>query len=364
MGNKFSHNIHESFMEIAIGLAQKGIGKVSPNPLVGCIIVKDGEIIGEGYHKEFGRDHAEVMAYKNATKNPDGSTLYVTLEPCSIHGKTPPCTEFLIANGIRSIYVGMIDPNPKVNGRGINILRFAGIDVQVGVLQKECTELNKGYNKWINLGIPWVIVKAAESSDGFMGIDSRTKTKITDEEALSHSHSLRSKVDAILIGRQTALVDNPKLTVRRVIGPNPIRVILDTNRTLPLNLNIFKDKKAETLIVCSDKKFKNNRTAICEYLACKENSDGLLDVQDILKNLGDIGITTLLIEGGAKTIESFISNKLVDEIYLYTSTEKIINGRLKTPINFNDEWDILDVLHLGHDNLQIARKKNLCLQES
>ena len=363
MDRIFSNNVHEDFMTRAIELAYNGLGSVSPNPLVGCIIVKDGEIIGEGYHKEFGCNHAEVEACINSTKSPEGSTLYVTLEPCCIEGKTPPCTDYLIQNGIRTVYVGSLDPNPKVNGNGVDILKSAGIEVVIGILKQECEELNKGYIKWQRSKKPWVIVKIAESMDGFISKDSNSQTFITEEEALSHSHKLRSSVDAILVGRQTAMVDNPRLTVRKVRGPNPTRVILDTNRVLPLDLNIFTDKDAKTIVICSNERFTNTRVSHREYLVCNEDTNGLLDTSMILEILGSIGITTLLIEGGAKTISSFIKNDLVDEVYLYTSQIKEINGILKTPIDLDDGWDIFDRLILGNDNLAIARKKDLCLQE-
>ena len=222
MSNLFSLNIHHAFMERAIELAKKGLGKVSPNPLVGCIIVKNGEIIGEGYHDEFGGDHAEISAYKNSIKDPVESTIYVTLEPCSIKGKTPPCTDFLISNGIREVYIGMLDPNPLVNGNGIKELESAGIKVHLNILKDECKNLNKGYIKWQSTKRPWIIVKAAESSNGYLGIDSNSQTQITQPESILHVHKLRTTVDAILIGRQTAVIDNPQLTVRKIVGKNPV----------------------------------------------------------------------------------------------------------------------------------------------
>ena len=355
------HTIHEDFMDRAIELALNGLGKVSPNPLVGCLVVKDGEVIGEGFHREFGSDHAEVDACKNSSKSPSGATIYVTLEPCSIIGKTPPCTDYLISNGIRSVYIGMLDPNPSINGKGVEQLKAAGIDVHINILEDECRELNKGYINWQKYKRPWVIVKVAESYDGYISKDSDTQTNITEDEALAHSHKLRSQVDAILIGRQTALTDNPRLTVRRINGPNPIRIILDTNRTLPLELNIF-DNESDTILICSNKKFNNNRMQHCQYLVCDEDDNGKLDVSKILDLLGDIGITSLLIEGGAKVITSFVEQNLVNEVYLYKSQSKIIEGSLKSPIII-DDWDVLDTLNLGVDSLKIARKKELCLQE-
>ena len=355
-----NHTIHEDFMERAIELAFNGLGNVSPNPLVGCLVVKDGEVIGEGFHKEFGSDHAEIDACKNSTNSPNGSTVYVTLEPCSITGKTPPCTDYLISNGIRTVYIGMLDPNPNINGKGVEQLKAAGIDVHINILEDQCRELNKGYINWQNYKRPWVVVKVAESYDGYISKDPYTQTNITKHEALTHSHKLRSQVDAILIGRQTAITDNPRLTVRRVKGPNPIRVILDTNRVLALDLNIFNDE-SETIVVCSNKKFNKSRMQHCQYIVCDEDGEGKLDPSMILDLLGEMGVTSLLIEGGAKVVRSFVKQNLVDEVYLYTSRNKIIDGSLKTPIII-DDWDILDTLNLGDDSLKIARKKELCLQ--
>ena len=259
MDNNFSYNIHESYMERALELAKEGIGSVSPNPLVGCVLVKDGEIIGEGFHEKYGDSHAEIMAYKNSIKDPTDSTIYVTLEPCCFEGKTPACTKFIIENSIREVYISMEDPNPKVSGMGIKELEQRGIRVNVGLLKKKCEWLNRGYIKLITTNRPWVIAKVAQTSDGYMGVNSETSTWITGDISKNHTHTLRSQVDAVLIGRQTAMIDNPSLTVREVQGENPKRVILDTNRKLPLNLEIFNDKKAETLVLCSEERFNKSR---------------------------------------------------------------------------------------------------------
>ena len=249
MNDKFSYNIHESFMARALELAREGMGSVSPNPLVGCVLVKDGEIIGEGFHEKYGNPHAEIMAYKNSIKDPTDSTMYVTLEPCCFEGKTPACTKFIIENSINEVYISMEDPHPEVSGRGIKELKQRSIKVNVGLLKKECEWLNRGYIKLITTNRPWVIAKVAESENNFLGLDSKSKTNITGDEAKIHSHELRKNVDAVMVGRQTALIDNPQLTVRHVKGKNPIRVILDTHRKLPLKLNVFNDNNANTIVL-------------------------------------------------------------------------------------------------------------------
>ena len=355
------NDVHESFMSYAIELAKKGRGGVSPNPLVGCVIVKNGEIIGEGFHKEFGKEHAEVDAFNNCSQTPEGADLYVNLEPCSIFSKTSPCVDRIIENGIKNVYVGTKDFNPSINGSGIDKLEKARINVFQNILEKECYELNKGFFKWIDNGKPWVIVKIAQSNNGYMGIDSKTSTWITGEDVKVNSHKLRSKVDGILIGRTTAEVDNPQLTVRKVNGNNPIRVIVDTYRQLPLNLNLFTDNLSENIILCSKDKFKQSKTVNSTYLPIKEE-DGLLSPCDILNQLGEYGMNTLLIEGGQKIISSFLNENLVDEVYLYTSKNNLENAYLETPFELNQDWEVIKEENFEKDALLIARKKELCLQ--
>ena len=207
MDNILTTNIHDLFMSRAIELAKQGRGHVSPNPMVGCVLVRDGDIIGEGYHEKFGGPHAEIMALRNARKDPLDSTAYINLEPCCITGKTPPCTTALIENGISEVYLGMLDPNPDVNGKGGEALEKVGIMVHVGILAEEAKRLNQSFNKWITQGMPWVIAKVAQSADGYMGINSETSIWLTGEVSRAHAHTLRSEVDAVLIGRQTALID-------------------------------------------------------------------------------------------------------------------------------------------------------------
>jgi len=362
MSNNFSYNIHESFMARALELSKRGRGYVSPNPLVGCVLVKNGEIIGEGYHEKYGQPHAEVMAYKNSIKDPTDSTMYVTLEPCCFKGKTPACTQFIKENGIREVYIGIEDPNPKVCGEGARELEDYGIKVHVGLLSEECRELNKGYIKLISTKKPWVIAKAAQSENKFLGLDSKSRTKISGQEANAHCHDLRSKVDAIMVGSQTALIDNPMLTVREVDGRNPARVIVDTNRKLPLTLNVFTDYKAPSIVLCSDAKFENNETSFAKYLSVKENNDGNLCPENMLNILAKEGLCTILIEGGAKLLNSFKDMDLIDEMYIYTSNKKLANAALENPLQIDDKWDIKEQKSLGEDNLLIAKRKIECLQ--
>jgi len=363
MGNlKYLEN-HNKYMSFALELAEKGRGMVAPNPLVGCVIVKDGRIIGEGYHSEFGGDHAEVMALKNCSESPVGASLYINLEPCSIYGKTPPCTKTIIENSITEVFIGVKDPNPEINGLGIEELQKAGIHVTSEVLHDKCLEINKSFFKWINTKMPYVIAKVAQTKDGYMGQDEDSSIWITGVKSKEHTHNLRSMVDAILVGRNTAQVDNPQLTVRKVLGHNPTRIILDTNRQLPLTLNIFNDKNAKTYIMCSENRFEDNKTSFCKFISTKEKGS-MLDPFDILKKLGEKGITSVLIEGGRKVHESFFNEDLIDEIYLYTSNKTIKGANLKNPLILDDNWVLNEEIFLEDDILSISKKKELCLQES
>ena len=356
-----SYNIHEKYMFRAMHLAKKGQGKVSPNPMVGCVIVKNGEIIGEGYHKQFGGAHAEVAAFKNCIKDPTDGAIYVTLEPCSHHGKTGPCCNVIVENGIRDAYVSMLDPNKEVNGKGIEHLKNSGINVQCDILKDEAKNLNKGYLHWIKTKTPLVIGKLAQDDRGFIA-KKGSKVWITGASSKQSSHQLRSEVDAILVGKNTVLIDDPELTVREVIGYNPKRIVLDTNRTLPYNFKLLNDDEAHTIIMCSNNKFQDNETSHCQYLVVDEKNNKL-DPKSILNRLGDIGVTSLIIEGGASTIKSFLDMELIDQFYLYTSPSSKDELDIKNPFLINDNWEMQDEKFLDDDHLMIFKKREKCLQE-
>ena len=362
MDNIFTIDVHEGFMSRALELAREGRGKVSPNPLVGCVLVKDGEMIGEGYHEEFGGPHAEIMALRNSRKDPVDSIAYLNLEPCCISGKTAPCTNALIQNGIAEVFIGVLDSNPKVNGKGVDELEKAGVVVHVGIMEDESSRLNQAFHKWITMGLPWVIAKVAQSADGYMGLNAETSVWLTGDASRKHYHTLRSEVDAVLIGRQTALIDNPSLTVREVGGENPKRIVLDTNRTLPLSLNIFQDKKAETIVLCSENRFSQSKTHFCKYLPVKEENSKLSPLHS-LKTLAEQGITSVLVEGGQEVLRSYISENLIDQIYIYTSPEKLDGANLKNPFQLTEEWSIIEDKSVGEDTLITAEKRVECLQE-
>ena len=354
---------HESYMARAIELAEQGRGFVSPNPMVGCVLVKDGEIIGEGYHQKFGEAHAEVMAFRNAIKDPLDCTVYVNLEPCNIDSKTPPCTKFLKDNGASEVYIANIDPNPDISGKGIEELNRMNIKTHLGVLEKEAMDLNKGFYKWVKTGLPWVICKVAQSENRLMGIDNKSSIWITNDISKKHTHELRARVDAILIGKNTAFVDNPSLTVRLASGKNPIRVIADTNRTLPQNLKIFNDRESESIILCSAKQFSDNQTSQCKFIAVEEK-DNMLSPKDILKKLANHGVTSVLVEGGPCILQSFFNEGLIDELYEYTAPGILDGNDMKNPIILDNSWNCINQEMLGDDKLVIYQKKEIeCLVE-
>ena len=359
--NQYTLVNHEHFMLRAIELARKGMGRVSPNPMVGCVLVKDGKVIAEGYHRIFGGDHAEVDAIKNSIEDPCDSTAYITLEPCNQYGKTPPCVSALISAGVKEVFISSIDLNPKVNGSGADLLKLKGIKVHIGLLAFESKSLNRGYFRWIDKGLPYIYAKVAQSSDGFIAKNRNEQTWITGEESKIHTHSLRSSVDAILVGRGTVVADNPKLTVRKVDGVSPIRVVLDANRKLPLDINLFNDNQSKTIVFCSNKRFNDSKTSFCRYYAVDE-INGKLDILKVLKKLGELGITSLLVEGGEEVLSTFNEMNLIDMLFLYTSKNKMDGGILKNPISTNSGWSQEQAEFLGSDKLHIFAKETECLQ--
>lgn len=317
------------YMLRCIELAKKGIPDASPNPTVGAVIVYNGKIIGEGYHRKCGGPHAEVNAV-NSVKDKNllsESTIYVTLEPCSHYGKTPPCADMLIRNKLKRVVIGCIDPFSKVHGNGIKKLKDAGIDVTIGVCESECRELIKKFTTFHTNKRPYIILKWAQSSDGF--IDKlRTSGKpiiISNPFTQILVHKMRSECDAIMIGTNTALLDNPSLTTRKWAGNNPVRIVFDRSLRLPKNLKIF-DHTAKTIIF-TEKNVQNYNDNI-EYVKINPGEDILYTS---MKELYERNIQSLLVEGGAKLLQSFINNGLWDETIIEIGKITINNG-IKAPI--------------------------------
>lgn len=320
-------------MQRCLELAVKGLGNVAPNPMVGCVIVCDGEIVAEGYHEFYGGPHAEPNAIKQVGDAIlKKSTLYVTLEPCSHHGKTPPCADLIINKGVKKVVIGNLDSNPLVSGRGIQKLKEAGIELEYRVLDKECKELNKRFFTFHEKKRPYIILKWAQTQDGFISRIPLPKNKednwITGKESKDLVHQWRGEESAILIGYNTALVDNPLLTTRLVEGKNPVRLIIDKNLDLPHNLNIFNND-AKTIVFNSIKSsdYDNIRYVRIDF----QNM-----IQEILNECYVLNISSVIIEGGTKTINEFIQKNTWDEARLFVNPNKVFKQGIASPvISFN-----------------------------
>ncbi len=313
----------KQYMRLALKEARKGLGRTSPNPCVGAIIVKNGQIIGKGYHKKAGLPHAEINAIQNASESVAGATIYVTLEPCSHTGKTPPCSRAILECGISRVVVGMTDPNPLVNGGGLVSLRSHGIEVISGVLEQECEALNYPFIKHITQGLPWTIMKAGVSLDGRLNYQRGFSGWITGEQSVHEVHKLRNMVDAILVGRNTVEIDNPSLTTRlsRGVSKDPTRIILDSDLSTSLSSKVYHlDSEAPTWVVCAADTPKSRRMEFrnlgIRLIAVDRTTKGL-DLRQLLKVLGQENICSVLIEGGARLHGAFLREKLFDYAYLF-----------------------------------------------
>jgi diaminohydroxyphosphoribosylaminopyrimidine deaminase / 5-amino-6-(5-phosphoribosylamino)uracil reductase len=322
----------ESYIKLALEIAKKGVGNVSPNPLVGCIIVKEGRIIGAGFHEKYGENHAEINAIESAIEDVAGSTLYVNLEPCCHYGKTPPCVNALIEKKIKRVVIGTLDMNPKVSGKGGKILMDAGIEVKVGVLENECISLNKFFFKYISKGLPYVTIKAAQTLDGKIADIYGDSKWITSVQSRRFVHKLRAKYDAVIVGSNTVLIDKPRLTVRFTEGRNPKKVILDTNLKIPPNHKVYSLPEDEIFIVAS-KKNSVKKKLIEEFnakgikiLLVPENADGTLNLRKALRELAKHQINSALVEGGSMVFSSFIKSGLYDELNLFISPKILGDG--------------------------------------
>jgi diaminohydroxyphosphoribosylaminopyrimidine deaminase/5-amino-6-(5-phosphoribosylamino)uracil reductase len=312
------------FMKRSLKLARRGAGKTSPNPLVGAIIVKGDRIVGEGYYRYFGGKHAEVNAIENAGEDVRGATMYVTLEPCCHYGRTPPCTEAIIANKIGHVVIGMLDPDKRVSGRSVEILRGRGIDCTVGVLEEECRSLNESYIKHRSTGMPFVTVKFAQTLDGRIASSTGHSRWISSPASRKLGHKLRSRHDAILVGIGTVVKDNSQLTVRLVKGKNPLRIVLDSTLRIPLEAAVLTEQeKAKTIIATTDNAPRDTAVILnkmgIEVLTVSGDTYGDIDLRQLLKILGERSISSILVEGGAATITSFLRLGLADRLVVFTA---------------------------------------------
>ncbi len=321
----------ERFMKKAISLAKRGLGSTFPNPVVGALLVKDDIIISSGYHKKAGTEHAEIVALSKIGERAKGSTMYVNLEPCNHYGRTPPCTKTIIERGIARVVVGIRDPNKGVTGGGCEFLRSRGVDVKCGVLQEECSKLNEVYIKNVVEGKIFIIVKAALTLDGWVATKTGNSKWITNQKSRKFVHTLRKQTGAILVGVETVIADNPKLTPYMIKKTKsyPLRIIVDTKLRIPLNSYVLNSETAHLTIIATGSNIDKIKTESVKNLGAKviqcQIKDGQVDMSDLFDRLAKIPISSVLVEGGAKIYNSIIKGYLADKFYLFFAP-KILGG--------------------------------------
>jgi diaminohydroxyphosphoribosylaminopyrimidine deaminase/5-amino-6-(5-phosphoribosylamino)uracil reductase len=338
-------------MQECLTLAKKGIGYVSPNPMVGCVVVKNGKVVGRGYHKIFGKPHAEVNALSIAGRRAVGSTLYVNLEPCSHFGKTPPCADLIISKKVKKVVIAMRDPNPIVNGRGIKKLRAAKIDVLEHVLEANAKKLNEKFVKSVKQKTPFVTLKIAETLDGRIADSTGSSKWITNSQSQKYAHELRAQHDAILVGANTVIKDNPQLNVRHAKGNNPLRVVIDGRLASPIYSKVFKDT-ANTVVFTSAEAFNLRKTKVAQLerqgvrvlkLSSKSKQ---ISLNQVMKQLHKINISSILVEGGANILSQFINEKLADKLVVIIAPKILGDGMHSITLSKN--LSIKKVLQLNN----------------
>ena len=335
-------NINEKYMRMAIELAKKGAGAVNPNPMVGAVVVKNGEVIGRGYHKFFGGPHAEVYALEEAGEKAEGTTIYVTLEPCSHYGKTPPCAKKIIDMGIKKCFIGSSDPNPKVAGRGVAMLKETGIEVVENVLKEECDEVNQVFFKYIKTKIPYLFVKCGITLDGKIALSNGISKWITNSIAREKVQYYRNKFMGIMVGINTVLTDNPSLTARIENGVNPFRIIVDPNLQIDENCKVVKNNEDEkTVIITSQKNLftedaENTEIQIKQKRLAEENKvkfifiDGeKFSFRKMLEEIGKTGIDSILLEGGETLISLAFEENVIDGGEIFIANKILGDSRAK-----------------------------------
>lgn len=348
-------NCDLKYMKMALKLAKKGQGYVKTNPLVGSVIVKNDVVLSTGYHRAYGEYHAERNAILNLKTPAQEATLYVNLEPCVHYGKTPPCTDIIIDSGIERVVVGTLDPNPIVAGRGIDKLREHGIIVDVGTLKDECGKLNEIFFHNIKTKMPFVALKFGMTLDGKIATSSGMSKWITNEKSRKHAHFLRSIYSGILVGINTVIKDDPMLSCRLVGKRNPVRIICDTNLRIPLDCNIVKTARDQkTYVAClaqESNKIGALKKAGVEIISV-EPLNGHINLKQLLFKLYDIGIDSVLVEGGSEINYSFTEHGLINAVYSYISPKLVGGSSSKTPIGGVGIRDLNDAMNLRNENFR------------
>jgi len=351
-------------MAYALSLAELALGYTSPNPAVGAVIERDGLVVGLGHTQQPGMEHAEIMALNQAGEMARGATMYVTLEPCCHHGRTPPCTDSIINSGISEVNIAVADPNPKVSGKGIACLNAAGIRTSIGEYEQKAREINEGYFKYIKTGIPFVIAKFAMSIDGKIATRTGDSKWITGEEARNYAHGQRHSVDAIMVGAETIIADDPQLTARGLSGRcgraklQPLRVIVDGKGRVPDSARVFSEP-GKTLVVVAEgeigKEKLKTKWESKEYIVLKSDN-GLIDIAELLKTLGQRHITTVMIEGGSKLLGYVFDYHLVDKVLVFIAPIIIGGEEAKTAVSGRGVERVADALQLK--DIKIERFDN------
>ncbi len=350
-----SREMDETCMKRALELAARGSGWTSPNPLVGAVLVKEGRVIGEGWHQRYGDLHAEREALQNCQEDPAGADLYVTLEPCCHTGKQPPCTEAIVKAGIKRVVVGCLDSNPLVSGKGMQILKEQGIEVETGVLEEECRQLNRVFFHFMQKQRPYVTLKFAMTLDGKIATSTGDAKWITGETARKQVHETRHQNRAIMVGIGTVLADDPRLDCRLPGKRSPIRIVCDTHLRTPLDSQLMKTASEIPLIVAAGKSAAA-KAGVYQEAGCQvwllEERNGKLDLQGLLKRLGKARIDSLLLEGGGTLNGAMLEAGLVDRIQAYIAP-KLIGGNGKSPVQGNGVSRMAEALAL--ENVEFSR---------
>lgn len=375
-------------MRRAIELAKKGGGFVHPNPLVGCVVVKDGHIIAEGYHEKYGGFHAERNALTYCKTETNEALLYVTLEPCCHYGKTPPCTEIIIEKGIKKVFVGILDPNPLVAGKGVKMLQDAGIEVEVGICEDEIRELNKVFLKYITTKRPYVIMKTAMTLDGKIAAHTGDSKWVTNEESRKMVHQLRGEMAGVVVGIGTVLADDPMLTCRLEGNHHqPIRIVVDSNLRIPIDSQLVKTAKEYKTIIATTvisteaersgeisfncRRFLDSLRSLemtgAEIIECQSNNNRV-DINDLMTRLGSMGIDSLLLEGGSTLDAAFLEAGCVDEVWAFIAPKIIGGSDAKTPVAGKGIDRMCDAINLQNIDIQningdILIKGKICSRE-
>ena len=324
------------YMKRAIELAKKGAGYVSPNPMVGAVIVKNGRIIGEGWHMKYGFAHAEANALANASEDTSGSELYVTLEPCSHYGHTPPCAKAIIEHNIKKVYIGTLDVNPLVAGNGVKMLQDAGIEVVTGVMEDECKSLNTVFFKYMTTGMPYVLMKTAMTLDGKIATYTGSSKWVSNDTSRHIVHRLRHNFTAIMVGINTVIADDPRLTCRINGGIDPVRIIVDSNLKIPLNANVLDLNNNSRCIIATTKEsgglkksqLKNMGAEIIET----SSENNRVNLKELMHTLGKMKIDSILLEGGGTLNYSMLESHLIDKVLFFISPKVIGGASAPSPV--------------------------------